>query len=69
VSMRVKCDDRSECPATADAVESDRGRFAVEEIRDVMAAVAPRGWTSNNGLGGRWRHFCPLHEQAEIAGG
>jgi hypothetical protein len=34
-----------------------------------MAAVAPLGWTSNNGLGGKWRHYCPMHPRAEIAGG
>lgn len=69
MTMRVRCNDPSECPAEADAVESDRGRVEVERIPHVMAAVAPLGWTSNNGLGGKWRHYCPSHPQPEIDGG
>lgn len=80
MTMRVRCnhkeprsdgkDDKfgpAECPAEADAEESDRGRAAVDP--HVMAAEPPPGWTSNNGLGGKWKHYCPLHPQPEIAGG
>jgi hypothetical protein len=60
--MKVQCDDRSGCVATADA---KLGWFEDH----IPMTLTPDGWTDNNGLGGVLKHFCPTHPQLEIAGG
>lgn len=78
MTMRVRCNDRSECPAEANAdveVLDDEVvtafTLSLVDARVVGRPVGltPKDWTDNRGLGGVWRHYCPLHPQPEIAGG
>lgn len=74
--MKVRCDDRSGCVAEADAVEFIE--TFDPNVKSVHLNVPPmnigwfgppKAWTSNNGLGGNWKHYCPIHPQPEIGGG